>query len=99
MWGVIQDEVAEGCLYHQNQNGQHLERHLELQGAIIQVHLGLEATTGLLRSTMRSSLITRNSQLSASATTMWTTTTLFVSPRLSKNIFTPHRQKNKNSVI
>ena len=86
-------------LYHQNQNGQYLEQHLELQGAIIQVHLGLEATTGLLRSTIRAALISRTPTAVTSTTALCSAPAQFVSPRLSKNIFTPHRQKNKNSVI
>ena len=70
-------------LYHQNQSGQHLEQHLELQIAIIQAHMDLTTPTGLLRTTIRAALITRSSTTATSASAMCTATSMCVSPRLS----------------
>ena len=71
-------------LRHQNQNGQHLEQHLTLQVAPIKT-LALAPAIGLLRSTIRTRLITRNSTMATSALKRRIFTIGFAQPRLSKN--------------
>ena len=64
-------------LFHQNQNGQLLEKHLILQKVIILAHLGLKITTGLLHRAILVMLTTLTLLIVVSADTVCTTFATF----------------------